>query len=451
MRTVTEQVAALASGAVSPSEMVDRALAAIEAVARTTNAFTHVLDEDAVRTAAGMTRAPGPLHGLPVAVKDLFDVAGAPTSGCTEPYRGRLASRDSAVVEALRAAGAIVVAKTNQHELAVGATTRISCFGPVANPWRPSAIAGGSSGGSGAAVAAGAVAMAVGSDTGGSIRIPASFCGVTGLKPTHGAVSLRGAMPLAPTLDTAGPLAVSAADCRLVFDVLAGFDPDDPYSRSAPASRPPASVRGLRLALPASFLRLASAETRAAVEAAARTFEALGPIVDETEGPDADLAWTAGGPSMMIEFAHHYRDLWDDERVSPEPAALLAYGRSATAVDHVEQLEARRAVVRNFEWALTAADALLLPAAPYAAPDADVQEVEVGTGMLDVHAGGPARCTIPVNLAGLPSLAFPVGRSADGLPLGAQLVGAPWTEDLLCMLGEAYQEATDWHLAVPAS
>jgi aspartyl-tRNA(Asn)/glutamyl-tRNA(Gln) amidotransferase subunit A len=447
MRTLTEQARAVAAGDVSSEELVGDALDALERVQPSTNAFTHVLAHNAL--AAARSPRPGPLSGVPVAVKELYDIAGIPTTGCCAAYANRIARADSAVVEALRAAGAIIVAKTNQHELACGATTQVSSFGPAFNPWKTGHIPGGSSGGSGAAVAAGVVAMAMGSDTGGSIRIPSSFCGVTGLKPTLGAVSLRGAMPMSPSFDTAGPLAVSAEDCLLVHRVIAGFDPDDPNSRDGRPLDRPETVERLRVAVPRSFLSPIHKETKAAVEDAARILESLGVIVDEIEGPSVEAAWAAAGPLLVAEVADRYRDLWDDDRVSEEIKGFIDFGRSMSGADVAGSAHAMRQVRRDFEWALTAADALLAPCTAFPAPHADTQVLELEGGTLDVHQSGAARCTLPVNAAGLPALAFPVGFSSDGLPLGAQLIGRPWSEEVLCALGAAYQESTEFHLRRP--
>src|SRR5438093_4673794 len=266
--TLVEQARAVAGGSASPVDLIEDALAAIDRVQPELNAFTHVFAADARRRAKELAVAPpvGSLHGVPIAIKELYDVAGVPTTGCCAAYMDRVAVRDSDVVSRLRAAGAIVVAKTNQHELACGGTGLISSFGPAFNPWGEGRMAGGSSSGSGAAVAAGVVAMAMGSDSLGSIRHPSSFCGTTGLKPTYGAVSLRGAMPFLPSTDTAGPIAVSAEDCRLVHRVIA----------DAPPSPGPDRVEGLRIGVPQTFLTLIHPDVRRAVEDAVRAFADLG-------------------------------------------------------------------------------------------------------------------------------------------------------------------------------
>ena len=451
MKTLTEQAAAIARGESSPVELTQAALEAIDRVQPRLNAFTTILADATLDRAKRLTDSDpvGVLHGVPVAVKDLYDIAGVETTGCCAAYAGNVATANSAVVDALEAAGAVIVAKTNQHELACGATTQISSAGPCFNPWGEGRIPGGSSGGSGAAVASGAVAMAMGSDTGGSIRIPASFCGVTGLKPTHGAVSLRGAMPMCPSLDTAGPLAVSAEDCALVHRVLAGYDESYLWSRSGISLEPVASLDGIRIALARSFFTYVHPETHAAVDAAAETLESLGARVELVDGPEVEKTWQPFA-MRLSEVAHRYRDLWDSDRISRELAGLISVGRQITAADAFGGQELAIETRRAFDRALQDADALLAPCTAFAAPLASEQEIALENGKtLDVHSGGPARLTLPVNLAGLPSVAFPVGLSSEDMPLGAQLIGPEWSELRLCSVVSAYQAATDWHLRDP--
>jgi aspartyl-tRNA(Asn)/glutamyl-tRNA(Gln) amidotransferase subunit A len=440
VRTLTEQVAAVAERRVSPTELVEAALHAVEAVEDRTNAFTTVLPDDAMERAKALEAGglTGPLHGVPIAVKDLFDVTGVVTSGACAAYLDRVATRDSAVVERLRAAGAIVVAKTNMHELAFGTTSQVSCYGPVRNPWDTTRIPAGSSGGSGAAVAAGAVLMAMGSDTGGSIRLPSSMCGVTGLKPTHGAVSLRGALPMTASFDTAGPLAVSAEDCLLVFRAIAGFDVDYLYARNG-TQLPIKPIDQVRIALPLRWLDTTHVATREGVLEAAKVLEGLGCSVTEIEGFDPIGRRDDLSPVLVGEFAHHFRDLWDDGRVSEPIAALMAAGRNIEAVDYARGREASLDVKMRFVRDMAEVDALLVPSAPYPAPRA--AEVD---NLLDAIKS--TVCTLPVNAAGLPSVAFPVGFSDEGLPVGAQLIGAEWSEELLCSVVGAFQRETDHHL-----
>lgn len=417
---------------------VEASLRAIEETQPYLNAFTSVMADEALARARELDgREPtGPLHGLPVVVKDLFDVAGVPTTGACAGYEGRIADGDSDVVAALRAAGAVVVAKTNQHELGGGATGLVSAYGATWNPWGEQRIAGGSSSGSAAAVAAGVVPLAIGSDTGGSIRIPSSFCGITGLKPTHGRVSLRGAMPMSPGYDTAGPIARTAAQCALAFRVLSagGLVP----------GRPERGVDGLRVGLPAPFFQQVHPETRAAVEQAAVTLEQLGATVESLDGPEIDEGWL-GFRHVWADMAHLHAEVVGDERVSPDLASLLDVGLRLTGTEYAASVARARAVRSEFVDAFRHVDALLMPCTPYPAPRAGDDEVEVDGGKLDVHRGSPSRLTVPVNESGLPAVAFPVGLSGDGLPLGAQLIGRPYDDETLLGVVEFFQGTTHHH------
>jgi len=449
MQTLISTAAAVAERAVSPVELVDAALAGAERLQSRSNAFTVMMSVEARERAVQLTdRDPiGPLHGVPIAIKDLYDVAGYRTTGCCAAYLDReIATQDSAVAARLRAAGAILIAKTNQHELACGATSQVSCFGPVLNPFDTTRIPGGSSGGSAAAVAAGVVTLAMGSDTGGSIREPAAMCGTSGLKPTHGSVSLRGAMPMIPAFDSGGPLAVSAEDCLLVHQLLAGYDDAYLYSSADLAPRqPPKSLRGLRLGIPTRMYTRCHPEVHAAVDEAAAVMMQMGMTMIEVEGPDPDEG-AATWNTRWAEVANCYRELWDDERPSNYIKTLLAIGRGISGPDHAQGLERHLWVRRDFRRAFEMADVLLTPTSPYPAPRITDEQVEVEGGTLDVHDGGAVRMTMLVNLAGLPALSIPVGYSSEGLPMGAQLIGQRFSEPLICAVGAAYQRETDWHL-----
>jgi len=449
MQTLISTAAAVAERAVSPVELVEAALAGAERLQSRSNAFTAMMSEEARERAVQLTDLDpiGPLHGVPIAIKDLYDVAGYRTTGCCAAYLDReIATQDSAVAARLRAAGAILIAKTNQHELACGATSQVSCFGPVLNPFDTTRIPGGSSGGSAAAVAAGVVTLAMGSDTGGSIREPAAMCGTSGLKPTHGSVSLRGAMPMIPAFDSGGPLAVSAEDCLLVHQLLAGYDDAYLYSSADLAPRqPPKSLRGLRLGIPTRMYTRCHPEVHAAVDEAAAVMMQMGMTMIEVEGPDPDEG-AATWNTRWAEVANCYRELWDDERPSNYIKTLLAIGRGISGPDHAQGLERHLWVRRDFRRAFEMADVLLTPTSPYPAPRITDEQVEVEGGTLDVHDGGAVRMTMPVNLAGLPALSIPVGYSSEGLPMGAQLIGQRFSEPLICAVGAAYQRETDWHL-----
>ncbi|HYZ92064.1 MAG TPA: amidase [Actinomycetota bacterium] len=440
MTSLTEQAAAVAAGKISPVELVEQSLREIERTQPILNAFTFVRDAEAMAEAKEMDGAPpsGPLHGVPIAVKDLYDVAGLPTTGCCAAYLDRMASSDSPVVAKLRNAGAIVVGKTNMHELAFGATTQISCFGGARNPWDTTRIPAGSSGGSGVAVAAGIVGMAMGSDTGGSIRLPSAMCGVTGLKPTHGSVSLRGALPMTASYDTGGPLAVSADDCALVHQIIAGFDSQYVYSTSG--QQLPATAE--RILLLRNWVDGASPDVAASVGEAASVLRRAGFTVDEATGPNPLNTRDIVAALLTGEFAHHFRDLWEDQRVSEPIRMLMNVGRQLTAPEYAAGREASLRMRLDLLALFEHADALLVPGAPYAAPRID--EVDNLT-----ESARSTVFTLPVNAAGFPAVAFPIGFSEEGLPLGAQLIGPPWSELRLCFVASSYQRETDWHMRRP--
>jgi aspartyl-tRNA(Asn)/glutamyl-tRNA(Gln) amidotransferase subunit A len=285
----------------------------------------------------------------------------------------------------------------------------------------------------------------MGSDTGGSIREPAAMCGITGLKPTHGSVSLRGAMPMIPAFDTGGALAVSAEDCLLVHQLLAGYDDAYLYSVADPGGAAPASLRGLRLGIPQRMYTLCHPEVHQAVDTAATVLAGMGMTIVEVEGPDPD-GGAATWNTRWADVANCYRDLWDDERPSAYIKRLLQIGRDLSGADHARGLEVHLEVQRDFRRALEAADVLLAPTSPYPAPRIADEQVAVEGGTLDVHFGGAVRMTMLVNLAGLPALSIPVGFSSEGLPMGAQLIGRKFSEGLICAVGAAYQRETDWHL-----
>ena len=416
-------------------ERIEAAIADIEDAQRRYNAFTSIRAEQALAEADRLDRLDrdsprGPLHGVPVVVKDLFDVEGLSTTGGCAPYARGVATSDAAVVTALRTAGAIVVGKGNQHELGAGATGLVSCFGPVANPLDPQRIAGGSSSGSAAAVAAGVVPLAIGSDTGGSIRIPASFCGITGLRPTPGRISLAGAQPMSPGYDTAGPMARTARDCAIAFAELA---------RRPPIPSSAASLAGLRVGLPETYFQHLHPDTRAAVESAARAFESLGASVEWTTTPGLDPEFD-GFRHVWADVAHHHRQIWEDPTVSDEVASLIDLGRRTTGLDYAASRAAAARVHAQFASALQRIDVLLTPATPYPAPRADEEEIAVDGTTIDVRRGGPSRLTVPVNEAGVPAIAFPVGTTTVGLPLGAQLIGLPYSDERLLGIVAAYQD-----------
>jgi aspartyl-tRNA(Asn)/glutamyl-tRNA(Gln) amidotransferase subunit A len=447
--TGVEMARAVRAKDISPVELVQASLERAEAWQPVTNAFSQLHADEALEEARARGEAVarghliGPLHGVPVAVKDLFDVAGWETTGCSAAYRGRVAEHDAEAVRRLRAAGAVIVGKTNQHELGAGATNAVSACGPARNPWDPSRITGGSSGGSGAAVAARIVPIALGTDTGGSIRLPAALCGVGGLKPTHGRVSLSGVMPLAPSMDTAGPLAATVEDLATCFSVLTGEADRFMDQTTGPvAELTVASLGGFHTAL-------VHPEVEVAVEQVGEVLEHAGVDVvvmvgDPPSGPDLweEVAWPEFAEAHGTLLAH-------PDLLLPPTRSALEEGAGRTAGRREEANRARREVTGFFLRALAIADALLTPVTPFAAPPLHADLVDVGGPELSVRSGAVSRLTRLVSLAGLPAVAIPAGFSSDGLPIGAQLVGRPGTEAVLLRLAGAVQRATDHHRREP--
>lgn len=449
MGGLVEQARAVAAGQRSSEELVEAALRAAEALQPALNAFTMLFADPALAQARAADAAlrsgtpPGLLHGVPVAVKDLFDVAGRVTSGCCRAYADRPpASADAPAVAALRRAGAVVIGKTNMHELAFGATNTVSSYGPANNPWDPERMPGGSSGGSAAAVAARIVPLALGSDTGGSVRIPSSFCGIGGLKTTHGLIPLDGVLPMSPSLDTVGPIAADAEDLALALAVLTGGDL---------AAVPGSPVAGLRLGVPTEFFfEAVDDEVAAAVSAAVEALAGSGARVRDIPSPWAREAHEAWTPVALAEFARCHRTLLErEDAVHPSIHALMRAGAGISDAEYEAARErmdhARAAFARSFD----DLDVLVAPAIPVAAPRHRDETVRAGGTELPVHLGAPSTLTRAISTPGAPALALPCGTTASGLPVGMQLVGPRGSEAFLLNVGRAYQAMTGWHTRVP--
>jgi len=435
LETAAAMAAAVQAGEVSPVELVQRALSRVQLWQDATNAFTQLLFGEGLEEARRIEREvaeggdPGPLAGVPVAVKELFDLAGHESTGCSLAYVGNMASSDAMVVRRLKAAGAIVVGKTNMHELAAGATNLVSACGPTANPWDLTRISGGSSGGSAIAVAAGIVPIALGTDTGGSIRIPSSFCGIAGLKPTHGALPLDGVMPLAPSLDCPGPMAGSLEDLLLAWEALEG-----PDHEAGAAGRPEMLVGPRRVGILGGwFTDRIQPEVVGGVRAAGMVLERLGIEVEPVDGSGLDdvlATWTDYAWSQFAAVHGHLLEHRD--RLDPLTASYLEHGLSLSGEARMAARLRAQECGAWFATRLRDVDVLLAPTTPFPAPPADAREVEVRLGMtLGVHRGAPSALTRPANLAGIPALSIPTGLSGDGLPLGLQLMALRHRERLL--------------------
>ena len=447
MGLLADQRDAIATGHRTSVELVTEAIAAAERLQPQLNAFTEVYAEEALAAAKNTDEYPRehrpPLRGVPVAVKDLYDVSGHVTSACSAAYRnGPAAIDDAPAVWALRNAGAIVIGKTNMHELAFGATNTVSCYGPANNPWDPERIPGGSSGGSGAVVGARIVGLALGTDTGGSIRMPAAFCGATGLKTTWGLLPLAGVTPMAPSLDSVGPITTDASDAQVAFDVLKGGPP------VAWTFNPP---DGFRIGIARGpWFDVIDPEVAGAIEETSRWFASRGAHVADVSMPWVEAAHDAWLPVALAEFAREHRGLagrLDD--LDPSTQIILMAGVGLPAED---ERRARETIVESrvaFESTMRDHDILLMPATPFAAPRHDDETITVAGVDLPVHIGGPSRFTRPISVVPSAVLALPIGFSSGGLPIGAQLVGARNSEHTLLATGISYQRDTEWHTRVP--
>ncbi|RKP59360.1 Asp-tRNA(Asn)/Glu-tRNA(Gln) amidotransferase subunit GatA [Pararobbsia silviterrae] len=488
-KSLTALRTALDTRQVSAVELAQESLAAIEA-ARELNAFIDVNPEPTLAAAkaadARLARGEsGPLVGLPIAHKDVFvtrDWRSTAGSKMLDSYRSPF---DATVVERLAAAGMVCVGKTNMDEFAMGSSNENSHFGPVQNPWDRRAVPGGSSGGAAAAVAARIVPAATGTDTGGSIRQPASFTGVTGIKPTYGRVSRYGMIAFASSLDQGGPFAQSAHDCALLLNGMAGFDPRDSTSLEHPdedftraigkgwnggtnAAKP---LDGLRIGLPNEYFGdgLAS-DVRDAVEAALKQYEALGAVRVPVSLPKTELsipvyyviapAEASSNLSRFdgVRFGHRaaqYTDLLDMYKKSRSEGfgeevkrriLVGAYVLSHGYYDayYLQAQKIRRIIASDFQQAFTQCDVIMGPVAPTVAWDLGAKgDDPVAMYLADIY-------TLSISLAGLPGMSVPCGFGANGRPVGLQIVGNYFDESRMLQVADAFQRATDWHLRAPA-
>jgi len=451
--TILEAVRLLRTKKVSSVELTQLSLHRIARLNPRLNAFITVTEERALsrarqadeELARGIDR--GLLHGLPVAVKDVFSTKGVRTTCGSKIFAGFVPERDAAVVERLEAGGAVIVGKTNMHELAFGVTSNNPHFGPVRNPWNLDRVAGGSSGGSGAAVAAGMVFMAMGSDTGGSIRIPASFCGVTGLKPTFGRVSRFGVMPLDFSLDHMGPLTRSVRDAAVALSVIAGYDARDETSSRDPVGNYLAedntSMRSVRVGVPTNyyFEKLDPAAERS-VRQAAKVAGELGAEIVEVTVPDIAAINVIGRVILHAEAAALMEPyLRRREDFGPDVLALLDQGRLLAATDYVNAQRLRRLKLQEFIRLFADVDCLFTPTTPTAAPRLGQAWFEFEGEKEDVRLSS-TRFVRAVNVIGFPAISVPCGLDADGMPLGLQIIGGPFQEALILRVASALETAS---------
>jgi aspartyl-tRNA(Asn)/glutamyl-tRNA(Gln) amidotransferase subunit A len=450
--TISSAMTSLRAGEYSSLELTEVCLRQIEHLDPAINAFITPTIELAYQAAlqADVLHSHHPsnlidlaLLGIPVALKDLFETTGIPTTAGSKFYADHIPGQDAQAVLKLKLAGAVIVGKTNTHEIALGVTGVNPHFGAVKNPRDTSRITGGSSSGSAAAVASGMCLAALGTDTGGSIRIPASLCGVVGLKPTYGRVSARGVIPLSWNLDHVGPLTRTVRDAAIMLQVLAGFDPHDPASADVPVDdylvHLEDGVKGWRVALAVGeYIEASDPEVLAGVRSAAQVFKEMGAQVENVE-----LSWIADLAQANTRMTqadaatfHHQRLAEHPDWFGADVLQRLQAGALLTSSDYVLARRVQAEGRRSFEMFFTKYDLLLLPTTPIPAPPiAAIAALEAARQL--------TRFTAPFNLTGLPALSVPCGLVA-GLPFGLQIVAPQWGEAKVLQAGYAFKKAADW-------
>jgi aspartyl-tRNA(Asn)/glutamyl-tRNA(Gln) amidotransferase subunit A len=443
---------------VSALELAQAHLDRIAALNPSLNAYVTVTPEralaDARRATEEIARGEyrGPLHGVPIGLKDLIDTAGIRTTYGSKVHASHVPTADAAVAQRLARAGAVLLGKHNTHEYAFGVTTTNPHHGATRNPWDPTRIPGGSSGGSGAAVAARLACAAIGTDTGGSVRIPAAACGVVGLKPTFGRTSKRGVFPMSFLFDHVGPITRTVEDAAIVLGAIAGHDPADPKSVPMPVddwrARLADGVRGRRLGVPRSrLLAPLDPAVGAAFEAALATLGRLGASARDVELPELPMS---GLFELVISEAKAIHADTLARRPHDLGADLQAYlstpvGDAVWMAGAMRQVDAYAAAVRGV---LEDVDLLVLPTCPIGAPRIGQDVVDVGGVELQTFFAMALR-TAPFNAAGVPALSVPCGLTPDGLPIGLQVVGRLFDEATVLAAGHAYEQATEWHARRP--
>ena len=462
--SIAQIAAQIRKGEISPVELIETTLQAIDQHEPQLNAFITVFSEESLERARQAEteirngKDLGPLHGMPIALKDIIYVEGTRSTAGSNFFAEESPQFDAALVSKLKDAGAVIIGKTNLHEFAFGVTTENPHFGATANPWDTARVPGGSSGGSAAAVVAGCCAGALGSDTGGSIRIPAAVCGHVGLKPTFGRISVYGVFELAQSLDTVGPMCRYVHDVALMMNILAGYDPHDVHSENQPVpdyteglDQP---IRGRRAGVPKQhFFENLDSEVERVVGDAIKVLEGLGVEIVELDLPSAPaghevtltLLTAEAGQFHQERLAAHREDYGVDVR------ELLEQGLELSATDYVEAIRVREIAKREFVQAFDQVDCILSPTAPVPAPLRSTHDLSGGSESNRIRPR-LTRNTRLINLLGLPSISVPCGfvqvensDSKAGLPVGLQISGPWWSEKTLLQISHAYEQATPWH------
>jgi aspartyl-tRNA(Asn)/glutamyl-tRNA(Gln) amidotransferase subunit A len=447
--SLAEASARLRSGAVTSTRLTEACLERIATYNPKLNAFITVMRQGALAQAhaCDAERPRGPLHGIPIALKDNIDTAGVRTTAASAVFDDRVPDTDAEVTRRLKAAGAVIVGKTNLHEFAMGSTSATSYFGPVRNPWALDRNPGGSSGGSAAAVAADLCYCALGTDTGGSIRTPSSFCGVVGLKPTYGLVSIRGIIPLTLSLDHCGPIVRTVEDAAIVLNALAGYDKLDiasvEHAREDYAAAMRQPVGGLRLGIPrAPFFDLLDADVGKAVE------DAIGVLAKLTKGAKEVTLPSVREISLPGESYAYHEELYAKgaARYQIPTRRALQNGGNAKAAEYIRSRWKLELLRRTIDDAFTDFDAVVLPTRRRTPRkiDAALKREEA-----DKPRNPELENTGQFNVYGIPAISVPCGFTASGLPVGLMIAGPRFSEGRVLALAHAYERATDWHTRRP--
>ena len=446
---------------VSPVDIIDAHLARIDATEPMLNSFITLLPEEA-RAAARRAEQEiqsgnykGPLHGIPVALKDLFNTGGVRTTSGSRIFDNFIPERDCTVAARFHQAGAILLGKLNMHQFAYGPTGENPDYGHMHNPWDLDLITGGSSGGSGSAAAAGQCTITTGSDTGGSIRIPAALCGIVGLKPTYGLVSRYGLTPLSWSLDHPGPMVRTVEDAALSMNAIAGYDPNDVASARVDipdyTTALTGDVRGLRIGVVKEYFEAPlDPEVDRSVRDAIGVLESMGAVVTEVSFPMFNDSQAISGAILMSEAAAYHRDLLasDGEKLYPPVRVRLEAGLFVSAADYLRAQQARSLFDRQARELLEHVDLLAGPTEPVTAPLLLAERVQAGEREVGT-TGALTQYTRPYNLTGFPAISVPCGFSEAGLPMALQLAGRPFDELTVLRAAHAYEQATEWHSRRP--
>jgi aspartyl-tRNA(Asn)/glutamyl-tRNA(Gln) amidotransferase subunit A len=459
--TIAEAARQIARKQLSPVELTQAALERISTLNQRLNAFITVLGDQALTTAqvaeremmSGQKR--GPLHGIPIALKDLCATKGVRTTAGSKILRDYIPTDDATVTLRLAEAGTILLGKLHMNEFAYGPDGDNAHYGRVYNPWNLECITGGSSSGSGAGVAASLCLGALGTDTGGSIRIPSALCGIAGIKPTYGRVSRYGIMPLCWSLDHVGPMAKTVEDVALLLQSMAGYDVKDPTSAQRPVPDYVAAlsgdVRGLRLGIPQEyFFDMLDPEVEHAVRQAVEVMQGSGASVHEVSWPSLRYA-TLAALIIVLAEASAFHDSWIRTRSQdyhPDVALRLKWGLLLPASAYLKAQRLRTLMCRDVAQLWRQVDVLVTPATMMAAPRPGEMQIRLNHRQMSTREA-ILRLMRPFNLTGLPAISVPCGFTTTGLPIGLQIAGKPFDEATVLRLAHAYEQATDWHRRRP--